>query len=268
MLRIGDSFLVLSDATGAGRAALPRNDVFETPVQATRWPARRLRSNCIPAMGAMRFSHRAERTADGLLESPQAIRAGDRNVRLSSSIIPISLNPEGCRAGLLVGRQLLHLGEPSDDSQQGPDTTALLVEGIGGNAGRHLIAGKCAAHRDYPNRGKTAVDHREQLKAGNTRHVEIGKKDIGYLVPDPNQCREPVFDRSNEKTNLNEHLRHQSSNSRLIIHDQQFLLGGSRLSRILHLLVECMKLLEPLSHRRIRFAGHFRTGVSGRAWER
>lgn len=82
------------------------------------------------------------------------------NVRHSRGIVVVSLNPEGCRGGWRAGRQPFRLGEPCDDPQQGPDATALLVKGIGGNSGRHLIAGKCAAHRDYTNRGKTAVDHR------------------------------------------------------------------------------------------------------------
>jgi len=144
-------------------------------------------------MDAMRFFYRAESIADGLLESPPAIRTGDRNARFSSGIDPVSLNPEGCRAGLLVCRPPLRLGEPSDDPQQGPDTTALLIEGIGDNSGRHLIARECAAHRNYRNRGKAAVNHREQLEAGHIRHVEIGEKDIGDLLPNFSQCGESVF---------------------------------------------------------------------------
>jgi len=150
MLRIGTTLLFLCIATGAGRLCRAMASLRRL----SRGPFDRLNDcvvNGVSAMDAMRFSYRSERTAGGMMESPQAIRAGDRNVRLSSGIVPVSLNPEGCRVGLLVGRQPRRLCESSDDSQQGPDTTALLVEGIGGNSGRHLMAGKCAAHRDYPN---------------------------------------------------------------------------------------------------------------------
>jgi len=124
-------------------------------------------------MRAERFPNWAEKPSNCLLKNPQKIRADDRNVRLSIGIIPVSLNPEEGRAGLLVG-QPLRLGKPSHDSQQRSDAAALLVVGIGDNSGRHFIAGECAAHRDCPNRGKPAVDHGEQFESGHTGHVEIG----------------------------------------------------------------------------------------------
>jgi len=103
MLRIRIAFLYLCSATGAGRLCRAMASLRRL----LRRPVDRLNDcvvNGIPAMEAMRFSYRAERTADGLLESPEAVRAGDRNVRLSSGIVPVSLNPDGCRVGLLVGR--------------------------------------------------------------------------------------------------------------------------------------------------------------------
>ena len=37
------------------------------------------------------------------------------------------------------------------------------------------------------------MDHREQLEAGHIRHVEIGEKDIGDILPNFSQCEESVF---------------------------------------------------------------------------
>jgi len=143
----------------------------------------------------MPFAHRAERTTDSLLEGPQAILAGERNVRLSRGIVPVSLNPEGGLAGLPVGRRSLRLGEPPDDPQQGPDTTALLVEGIGGNSRG------TSSPENAPFIAISGIEGKRwwttELEAGHIRHVEIGENDIGDLLPNFSQCGESVFCRPN-----------------------------------------------------------------------
>ena len=98
--------------------------------------------------------------------------------------------------------QRSRLGEAFDDLEQAAHTATFLIEGISGNSGRHLITDECSAHGDQVNQGKVSSNELEEFEAGHTRHVEIGEDDIWDLPSDFNQCREPVFCRSNGKTNL------------------------------------------------------------------
>ena len=69
-------------------------------------------------MDTMRFSNEAEGTHDRLGEGPQALRAGDRDVRLSGGIVPVTLNLEGRLDGCFVGRSPRLQGQPFNDLQQ------------------------------------------------------------------------------------------------------------------------------------------------------
>lgn len=103
--------------------------------------------------------------AESFGKAPQALRAGNRNACIGGKVVCVAMNPERrVRAGKLVGMPL-HLGQCFHDPQQGEYAAALLVKRIGGDAGRHLVAGERAAHGDRPDRGKPAANHREQFEA-------------------------------------------------------------------------------------------------------
>jgi hypothetical protein len=63
---------------------------------------------------------------------------------------------------------------------------ALLKERICGDAGRYFRSGIRAAHGNHLNLRKPAPDNREQLKAGHSRHIEVGDEHFRDFAPDLN----------------------------------------------------------------------------------
>src|ERR1035441_7451720 len=101
------------------------------------------------------------------------------------------------------------------------DTAAFLVVGIGGNAGRHFVAAERAAHGDCPDRRETAADHGKQFKAGHVWHIEIGKKQFGYLIAYLVQSGEAIFGGAHAVTYFCKYSRQREPNSRLIVNYEE-----------------------------------------------
>jgi len=123
--------------------------------------------------------------------------------------VPVSALASRCRK---VGRMPLRSRQRSHDHQQGTQAAALLVERIRDNSRRHLNAAERVAHGDQRERGKSPTNHREELKSGHARHVEIGEDYIRSLFLNFDQCGKPVFRRSNGVANLSKPERQRLSN--------------------------------------------------------
>jgi hypothetical protein len=78
---------------------------------------------------------------ENLGKCPEALGAGDHDVRFSSIVMSIARNPDGrCQAGANRGWQPLRLGHSFHNAEQEAGMGSFFIEGIGGNAWRHVVA--------------------------------------------------------------------------------------------------------------------------------
>jgi len=152
--------------------------------------------NGAAAKDAIRFAHGADRTAQCVGKSSQALRAGDRRIGLSGIVLFIALHPDrrwrGCKAVELP----IRLGMDAHEPQQRAHTAAFLIETVRRNTGRNLVACERTAHGNRPDQGKPPSNHREQLEARHARHVQVGKKNVWNFLANLCQCGEAIFSRT------------------------------------------------------------------------
>src|SRR5581483_12063569 len=114
------------------------------------------------AIDALRSLHYAEVFAEHLRERPEALRAGDHDIRPASMVVSVPRNPDrgqcarAVRGGHLGAYHGLH--HPEQNSWMG----GLFIESVGSNSGWYTVTGKCAAHSDHLNRWKAAPNDRQQ----------------------------------------------------------------------------------------------------------
>ena len=87
------------------------------------------------APGASGFEGCSGALVEDLGEGPEALRTGDRDVRLSGGIVPVGWNPDGRQVTKAAGDQRLAWADHVfDDAEHESGMGSFLIESVGGNS--------------------------------------------------------------------------------------------------------------------------------------
>ena len=101
------------------------------------------------ASDANNIEYPAVRALERLRAHSEALRGGNLRVGSDGVIEFPGLIPGGHRGGRAFVRYPVQAGQCSYDLQQRPRAATLLIKGVGGNAGRYLLAGKRSTHGNH-----------------------------------------------------------------------------------------------------------------------
>jgi hypothetical protein len=159
--------------------------------------------DAVPAKDAFCIKDQPGRAVYILLRDSEAIRTGNLYALPSEGIVTASLNPYRLRpAPVLAPGQRPCLR----DLHQISYTAALSMKGVGRDSCRRLAFSNHPAHRNQIDGREPAMNNREQLKSGHSRHVKVGKQNVGDLLTNLNQCRKSVYCTPSAVSEITENL--------------------------------------------------------------
>jgi len=113
---------------------------------------------------------------DELGKGSEALRAVHRDGFPRGVVAPIAVNPEREPSERWRGIAAFHFGHSPESLQQGDHAAALLVEGVCGNAGGHLISSEGAMVIAFFRMRFASIDPGRALETGRSINRDIEKR--------------------------------------------------------------------------------------------